>query len=39
LYNNSINCWGRIDPEAQKQETKHLKVKTLNFTHFIFSKY
>jgi len=24
LYNYSINCWGRIDPEAQKckQETK-----------------
>jgi len=34
LYNYSINCWGRIDPEAQKckQETKNMHKYNLHNT-------
>jgi len=38
LYNYAINCWGRIDPEAQKCKQETMKVNTkrvfvLNLAH------
>ena len=37
LYNYSINCWGRIDPEAQKCKQETTTIGRLNLIILGFS--